>query len=296
MLLSAHVERVSVSHMRDFFYYWGGGWGVNNDAKGVFNWYRCFYPHQSRELVSPVCEFFLKFWMYLQNWIGVALLKFVQLNMALFGWRVPIHKRHYSINPWKLSLTLSSKIAVGPPPLSIMEEVPLYLLSSNHCRPDKQRSHHQPGSDQAFELTKVYRKLLHKNWSWQCVSFFFVSKCCKKGLDPWVPKQCCDIKPANFSVTSLSSQVPCDGTFFKQFWVDSDSSCSSWLLVATGQKLLLLTSQGSVKWSCISNSKLIWQVKSYKRDVGNAKLDTKGKIVLALFSVCNKQMGVSWLL
>ena len=23
--------------------------------KGVFNWYRCFYPHRSRELVSLVC-------------------------------------------------------------------------------------------------------------------------------------------------------------------------------------------------------------------------------------------------
>ena len=30
-----------------------------------------------------------------------------------------------------------------------------------------------------------------------------------------------------------------------------------------------------------------------KGDVGNAILDTKGKIVLALFSVCNKQTGVS---
>ena len=31
----------------------------------------------------------------------------------------------------------------------------------------------------------------------------------------------------------------------------------------------------------------------HKGDVGNAILDTKGKIVLALFSVYNKQTGVS---
>ena len=30
-----------------------------------------------------------------------------------------------------------------------------------------------------------------------------------------------------------------------------------------------------------------------KGDVGNAILDTKSKIVLALFSVCNKQTGVN---
>ena len=30
-----------------------------------------------------------------------------------------------------------------------------------------------------------------------------------------------------------------------------------------------------------------------KGDVGNAILDTKGKIILAFFSVCNKQPGVS---
>ena len=30
-----------------------------------------------------------------------------------------------------------------------------------------------------------------------------------------------------------------------------------------------------------------------KGDVGNAVIDTKGKIVVALFSVCNKQTGVS---
>ena len=32
--------------------------GINGDAKGVFNWYRCFYPHPLRELVSPVCGLF----------------------------------------------------------------------------------------------------------------------------------------------------------------------------------------------------------------------------------------------
>ena len=32
---------------------------------------------------------------------------------------------------------------------------------------------------------------------------------------------------------------------------------------------------------------------SCKGDVGNAILDTKSKIVLALFSVCNKQTGVT---
>ena len=33
-----------------------------------------------------------------------------------------------------------------------------------------------------------------------------------------------------------------------------------------------------------------------KGDVGNTILDTKGKIDLALFSVCNKQLGVNCLL
>ena len=32
---------------------------INGDAKGVFNWYLCFYPHWSRELVSPVCGIFV---------------------------------------------------------------------------------------------------------------------------------------------------------------------------------------------------------------------------------------------
>ena len=31
----------------------------------------------------------------------------------------------------------------------------------------------------------------------------------------------------------------------------------------------------------------------FKGDVGNAILNTKGKIVLARFSICNKQTGVS---
>ena len=28
------------------------------NAQGVFQWYRCFYPHRSRESVSPVCGIF----------------------------------------------------------------------------------------------------------------------------------------------------------------------------------------------------------------------------------------------
>ena len=67
VLLSASVERLGVSRMRDFFF--RGGWGV---GRGVFFFskkkncnhppfwhqrkqkYRCHYPHRSRDLVSPV--------------------------------------------------------------------------------------------------------------------------------------------------------------------------------------------------------------------------------------------------
>ena len=40
---------------------------ANFDLLAGFFWYRCYYPHRSRELVSPVCGIFPKDSEYLKS-------------------------------------------------------------------------------------------------------------------------------------------------------------------------------------------------------------------------------------
>ena len=78
------------------------------------------------------------------------------------------------------------------------------------------------------------------------------------------------------------------------------TTCLTWQCTVVHRR------HGSKKWQCMAfaNLDMATLVSSpfglgyqspnwLKGNVGNAILDTKGKIVLALFSVCNKQTGVS---